>query len=110
MTQDGDDAVTVVHDGDGHAWEVMTVTAPASWATALVNNDWSGLETEPEDAAACRAWMAEQAEDGWRVIDTARDEDGEGEEAWFSSSADLYGSPWSGADLLRYVRQRRAPG
>lgn len=55
MTQDAEGAVRIVHDGAGEAWEVSTVPAPASWATALINNDWSGLDAEPEDAAACCA-------------------------------------------------------
>lgn len=96
-----------VHDAGGTAWEVEEIVAPASWATALVNDDWSGLELEPTDAAACRAWLAGQTREGWRVVDVARDADGEPEEPWFSWSADLYGSPWRGANLLTYMRERR---
>ncbi len=92
----------------GRPWEVETVVAPASWASALVNGNWSGLQADADDEAACRAWVAEQAEEGWRVVDVKRDENGDAEDAWFSSSAGVYGSPYSGADLLNYVRERRA--
>jgi len=97
------------HDASGAAWEIETVVAPESWATALVNGDWSGLELEPSDAAACRAWIADQAASGWQVVDVARDASGEAEDPWFSWSADLHGSPWRGAELLTYVRERRVP-
>lgn len=107
MTTDGTGDVAI-RDASGQRWEVETVAAPASWATALVNNDWSGLDDDPEDAAACRAWMAEAAEEGWRVVDVARDGDGNAEDPWFSSSAGFHGSPYSGADLLHYVRERPA--
>jgi hypothetical protein len=96
-----------VRDASGTTWAIETNVAPASWATALVNDDWSGLEVEPADADACRGWLAEQHDDGWRVIDVARDANGNPEEPWFSWSADLHGSPWRGAELLIYVRERR---
>ena len=98
----------LVRDAAGGRWEVETVTAPASWASALVHGDTSGLDDDPQDAAACRAWIAEAAAEGWRVVDVARDADGNAEEPWFSSSAGFHGSPYAGADLLDYVRQRPA--
>lgn len=40
--------------------EIETVVLPASWATALVNDDWSGLEYyHPDEAAKARAWLRE---------------------------------------------------
>ncbi|BDG74379.1 hypothetical protein [Roseomonas fluvialis] len=104
----GDERSSTVRDGSGAIWEIETIVAPASWATALVNNDWSGLELEAVDAKACRAWLKAQSGDGWRVIDVARDTEGNPEDPWFSWSADLHGSPWRGADLLTYVRERAA--
>lgn len=98
-----------IRDASGAIWQIETIVAPASWATALVNDDWSGLDLEPADAEACRVWLAAQHNGGWRVIDVARDAKGNPEDAWFSWSADLHGSPWRGADLLTYVRERRAP-
>ena len=106
MTEDVNEA-QFVRDGSGGLWEVEKVILPASWSSALVNSEFSGLDADPKDAAACRTWITEAAEDGWRVIDVARGEDGDATESWFSSSAGLYGSPYSGADLLTYVRERR---
>ena len=102
-TKDG-----VVRDAAGRGWETERVTLPASWASALVNGEWSGLEDDAEDAAACRAWIAEAVEEGWRVVDVARDGEGNAEDPWFSSSASLHGSPYSGAELLTYLRERYA--
>jgi hypothetical protein len=42
------------------------------------------------------------------VVDVKRDDAGEAEDPWYSASASVYGSPYSGADLLTYVRERRA--
>jgi len=105
----GDDRGRTVRDASRATWEIEAVVAPASWAAALINDDPSGLEQEPADAEACRAWLAAQHAGGWRVVDVARDADGNPEESWFSWAADLHGSPWRGADLLTYVRERRVP-
>ena len=102
MTTSGTDD-GAIRDAAGVRWEVETVTA-------LVNGDTSGLDDDPEDAAACSAWMADAAEEGWRVVDVARDADGNAEDPWFSSSAGLHGSPYSGGDLLHYVREGPARG
>ncbi|BDG71588.1 hypothetical protein [Roseomonas fluvialis] len=104
----GDGRSRTVRDARGTIWEIETIVAPASWATALVNDDWSGLELESADAKACRAWLAAQEHDGWRVIDVASDAEGHPEEPWFSWSADLHGSSWRGAELLTYLRERAA--
>jgi len=58
MAQGTEDTTRIVRDADGQPWEVETVVAPASWATALVNGDWSGLQADADDEAACRAWLA----------------------------------------------------
>jgi hypothetical protein len=43
-----------------HKIAIVNVTLPASWASALVNNDWSGLEyRNPDDAAKAKAWQLE---------------------------------------------------
>jgi hypothetical protein len=97
----------IVRDATGAPSEIETIVAPASWATALVNDDWSGLASEPDDAKACRTRLAAQRADGWRIVDVVRDADGNPEAPWFSWSADLHGSPWRGADLLTYVRERQ---
>jgi len=103
----GDEKSRTLRDASSTTWEIEAIVAPASWATALVSDDWSGLEQEPADAEACRAWLSAQHADGWRVIDVARDAEGNPEEPWFSWSAGLHGSPWRGAELLTYVRERR---
>lgn len=85
----GDARSRTVCGASGATWEIDTVVAPASWATGLVGDDWSGLKLEPTDAKACRAWLAAQHADGWRVIDVARYAKGSPEGSWFSRSADL---------------------
>jgi hypothetical protein len=45
-----------------------TITLPAYWASALINDDYSGLEDhDPAEAARCRAVVADLAADGWYV-------------------------------------------
>jgi hypothetical protein len=40
--------------------EIVTVVLPASWASALINDDWSGLEYgDPDEAARAKAWQME---------------------------------------------------
>jgi hypothetical protein len=46
--------------------EIITVTLPAYWASALINGDWSGLEyAAPDEAVKAKAW---QMESGLRVL------------------------------------------
>ena len=40
------------------AWQTITATAPSAWASYLINGDDSGIE--PEDKAACDAWIARE--------------------------------------------------
>lgn len=52
--------------------EIVTVVLPASWASALVNNDWSGLEyDDPDGAAKAKAW---QADSGLSVLSCGEEE------------------------------------
>lgn len=37
----------------------LTITAPSYWASYLINGDDSGLE--PQEKAACDAWLAREA-------------------------------------------------
>lgn len=40
--------------------KIVTVTLPASWASAMVNEDWSGLEYDyPEEAQRAKDWLRE---------------------------------------------------
>lgn len=44
-------------------------TLPAAWASALVNNDWSGLELDdPAEAERCREWVKSS---GLRAVDVS---------------------------------------
>lgn len=60
------------------AIEVGKRTAPAHWASYLINGDASGFEysNTPDDKAGdrdqaqCDAWTERLAKDGWRVIST----------------------------------------
>jgi hypothetical protein len=85
--------------------EVMTVTLPAYWASALINGDASGMDDEEEVLmnAACEALTA----DGWYIVDVARDDEGEACEPWFSWSYRLYGGDASGGDVLDYIAHRQ---
>lgn len=81
---------------------VDTVTLPAYWASALVNNDWSGL-TEVE-TVMCRAAIARLAADGWSVVSTVDDD-----EPRFTWSYQLYcpEADCSGGDVLDYVVHKK---
>lgn len=61
---------------------VTEATAPAAWASALINGDYSGLTTE--EALAASAWLAEHA--GWSVVGTVPDD----AEGYFSRHFDLH--------------------
>jgi len=37
--------------------QIESFTAPSSWASAIVNNDYSGLE--PDEVSALNTWLAE---------------------------------------------------
>lgn len=46
--------------------EIVTTLLPAAWASALINNDWSGLGyCDPQGAVAAKFW---QAENGLAVL------------------------------------------
>jgi hypothetical protein len=83
---------------------VCDMTFPASWASALVNDDWSGLDYH--ESKACRAQVAELAAIGWHVVDVARDADGNANEPRFSRCFDLYGGTAQGGDVLEYVAHK----
>ncbi|HEX9472488.1 MAG TPA: hypothetical protein VF957_23430 [Bradyrhizobium sp.] len=80
---------------------VDTMTLPACWAAALVNNDYSGLDAT--DATACRNIVSGLASQGFRVVDVARDDNGEGADPRFTWSYDTYGGTARGGDVLDYV-------
>lgn len=89
--------------------ELGTFTFPAAWASAFVNGDVSGLSGDREDYRAFREAEAELAAQGWQIVDIARDRDGEAQEARFTWSGGLYGSPYSGVDVVDYIGHRARP-
>ncbi len=83
-----------------------TVTAPAYWASALVNGDFSGLDAN--EAALCQAFIEDLAEYGFEVVDVARYLNGEPQEPRFTWSYYLYGDKrFTGGDVLDYVAVER---
>lgn len=39
--------------------KIVKVFLPAAWASALINDDWSGIEYyDPDEAAKAREWLA----------------------------------------------------
>ena len=49
--------------------ETGRIDAPAAWACALINNDWSSLA--PDEAQRCRDFSKQFAELGWNIIDVS---------------------------------------
>ncbi|MBS3648826.1 hypothetical protein KEU06_09430 [Pseudaminobacter sp. 19-2017] len=82
--------------------EVDTVTAPAYWASALINGDESGMEDH--EIKAMEMWLKGLGD--FYVVDVARDEAGESQEARFTWSYELYGGTAQGGDVLDYVVHR----
>ncbi len=83
--------------------EVTTATAPASWASYLVNGDASGFDysNTPDnragdrDMAACDAWVESLAADGWHVVSC----EGESE---FAHYCDAFPGRFNG-DVVTYI-------
>lgn len=77
------------------------ITLPAYWASALVNNDYSGLDNQnPDEGQRCRKVVADLAKDGWSIVS-----DVDGSEPRFTWHYQLYdpGADCSGGDVLDYV-------
>ena len=79
---------------------VTTATAPAYWASYLVNGDASGLDDH--EKALADEWIANQAP--WYVVDMTRNE-----ESRFTWSYSLYGGGGDakGGDVCDYVLHRQ---
>lgn len=84
--------------------EVDTITLPAYFASAFVNGDYSGL-TDAETKRADEL-VGKLTDDGWAIVDVARDADGNGCEPRFTWSYRLYGGDAEGGDVLDYVVHR----
>ena len=80
-----------------------TSTLPAYWASYLINGDASGM-TDDELVLAHKAEQLLLTHGGWRVVDVARDADGDPIEARFTWAFEIYeGGDASGGDVLDYV-------
>jgi len=78
-------------------FETTTSTAPAHWASYVINGDASGIDDA--DIAACDAWVLRHAVDGWQVFD-ADTENG----PFFAHSSD---AGVRDCDILEYTLLRR---
>lgn len=67
---------------------LTTYTLPVYWATALVNDDWSGMSDD--DERECREWLA-RTQPGYCV--------GVSEETWFAWRND---ATTLGGDVAEY--------
>ena len=78
------------------ALKTDTVTLPAYWASALINGDFTGIESDAE-AARIEAVMDEFATKGWHIVGCEDD-------ARFTWSYRLYdpGADCSGGEVLDY--------
>lgn len=85
--------------------KVDTMTAPAFWACALINDDRTGMTTA--EVAMMEATMAPVEADGWYVVDVVRNDDGEADEPRFTHCYDLYGGDARGGDVLDYVLHKQ---
>lgn len=83
-----------------------TVTGPVYWASYFVNGDDSGLE--PDEKVRADAWLDRNKV--VTVVDVARDEDGDGQEARFTWHYQLYDplANCSGGEVVDYVCELQA--
>lgn len=82
--------------------ETDTITLPAYWASAIINDDWTGISDDAE-AERCRRQIDQLAMDGWRIVST------EGE-AYFTWSYKVHdpGADCTGGEVIDYVIYREA--
>ena len=88
--------------------ETDTVTAPAYWASALVNGDESSFDYSDDQADydAYKDFCEYLAQSGWRVVDVVRDKDGNGRDPRFTWNGTLHHSAYSGCEVIDYVIMR----
>lgn len=80
-----------------------TLAAPAFLASALVNGDLSGLNSDDlETLERVRDFLGD-----WEVVDVFRYSNGETEEPWFTWNYSLYGGECPGGECLHYICVRR---
>ena len=65
---DAPEVVHVIEYDDGGGFEVGLIDLYVYWASALINGDYSGLDMDPWDAAACRATEAALSALGWSIV------------------------------------------
>ncbi len=86
--------------------ETSIITLPAYWASALVNGDFSGLNTI--EIAPLKAQLDSLRFEGWTVAGVATDDQGEPVEPRFTWSYSLYGGLANGGEVLDYIILREA--
>jgi len=86
-------------DRTGKVHPVTQITAPAAWASYLVNGDASGLSDE--ERAQADAWLERE---GVRIVDVERDENGEPLDPYFTWHMDVHAPElgFAGASALDY--------
>jgi hypothetical protein len=77
------------------------LTGPVYWACALINGDESGLDED--EVKLMNEWLARELQPDESIVDVARGEDGEAEEARFTWQYSLYGGSASGGEVIDYV-------
>jgi hypothetical protein len=76
------------------------ITLPASWASALINDDYSGLDDQcPTEAARCRARVDQIAADGWSIVSDVEDSE---RFTWYYRLYDP-GADCDGGNVIDYV-------
>lgn len=81
--------------------EVIEIVGPATFASALINGDYSGLDQAETDLL--NQFLISEVPKDARIVDVWRDEDGQG--------ADLrFGRWWNGTygDLITYIALKGA--
>lgn len=86
--------------------DFTTLTGSASWASALVNGDFSSFTGDPAELYTLYRWLC--ANRPWTVIDVARDEEGDGQDPRFTWSYGLHTGDrrYTGGSVVDYVASR----
>lgn len=76
--------------------QAETITLPANWASALVNDDFSGLDDEESDQ--CQMMMHELAQHGYQVVDAAG-------EPYYTNNYQTHNphSQYRGGEVMDYI-------
>ena len=75
--------------------EVETFTGPEAWACYIINGQDDNLDDS--DLAACDAWVASLARNGWEIVSITEDE------PRFTWHYRLYGGTAEGGSVVDYI-------